>query len=136
MTAIDTSVAVASFARWHEQHRAARDALRAGPRLIAHVAVETFSVLTRLPVPHRAPPSAVLAFLAHNFRAPWIGLPPGRYRLLLERASGQGIVGGAVYDALVAAAAEHAGETLVTLDRRALDTYRTMGAQVQFLAGP
>ena len=41
--------------------------------------------------------------------------------------------GGAVYDALVAAAAVHHGLPLVSRDQRALDTYRTLGLDVEFL---
>ena len=37
-----------------------------------------------------------------------------------------GIAGGAVYDALVAAAAAEHGITLATRDRRAADTYRAL----------
>lgn len=45
-----------------------------------------------------------------------------------------GISGGAVYDALVAAAAVHHGLPLVSRDRRALDTYRALGLDVEFLS--
>jgi predicted nucleic acid-binding protein len=44
-----------------------------------------------------------------------------------------GISGGAVYDALVAAAAVHHALPLVSRDRRALDTYRSIGLDVEFL---
>lgn len=53
MIAPDTSVLVAGFATWHEGHEAAVRALNRGVHLIAHAAVETYSVLTRLPPPHR-----------------------------------------------------------------------------------
>lgn len=41
-----------------------------------------------------------------------------------------GIGGGAVYDALVAAAAIEHGLPLVSRDQRALQTYQTMGAEL------
>ena len=41
-----------------------------------------------------------------------------------------GIGGGAVYDALVAAAAIEHGLPLVSRDQRALQTYQTMGADL------
>ena len=41
-----------------------------------------------------------------------------------------GIGGGAVYDALVAAAAIEQGLPLVSRDLRAVPTYRAMGAQI------
>ena len=40
-----------------------------------------------------------------------------------------GIAGGAVYDALVGAAAVEHGLTLMTRDRRALDTYRRLNVK-------
>ena len=49
MIAADTSVVVAAFASWHESHGVAARALRPGIRLIAQCAVESYSVLTRLP---------------------------------------------------------------------------------------
>jgi len=42
---------VAGFASWHEGHRSAAAALARKPRVPAHVLVETYSVLTRLPPP-------------------------------------------------------------------------------------
>lgn len=64
MIAADTSVVVAAFATWHEGHASALAAMkRQPPRLPAHVGLETFSVLTRLPPPHRARPEIVAAFL-------------------------------------------------------------------------
>lgn len=56
MKAVDSSVVIAAFATWHEYHVIARKAMTARPRLIAHAAVESYSVLTRLPPPHRASP--------------------------------------------------------------------------------
>ena len=45
---------------------------------------------------------------------------------LLARLGALGIAGGAVYDALVGAAAVEHGLTLMTRDRRAVDTYRRL----------
>ena len=134
MNAADTSVAVAAFASWHERHDAALEALSGGSRLITHVALETYAVLTRLPPPHRAPPALVVEFLERSFREAPISLPPGKHRDLVARAAASGTSGGAVYDALIAAAAAHAGATLLTLDRRALAVYERFGAQVRSLA--
>ena len=68
MIAADTSAGVAAFASWHEKHAVARRMLDEGLRLIDHCALETFSVLTRLPAPHRAPATIVRDFL--NARLP------------------------------------------------------------------
>ncbi|MBI4729623.1 MAG: PIN domain-containing protein [Acidobacteria bacterium] len=134
MIALDTSVAVAAFASWHEQHRKARAVLSESPRLAAQVALETYAVLTRLPPPHRAPPALVAEFLAYNFPRPLLALPAADQRRLIRSAPDSGIVGGAIYDAQIAATAARAGALLVTLDRRALATYKVIGARVRLLA--
>ena len=43
------------------------------------------------------------------------------------------VAGGAIYDALVAAAAVEHNLPLLTRDRRALDSYRAVGADVEWL---
>jgi len=73
--AADTSASVAAFASWHENHAAARDALDGGLRLIEHCALETYSVLTRLPPPHRSPGPLVRDFLAVRFSDAFRALP-------------------------------------------------------------
>jgi predicted nucleic acid-binding protein len=124
---------VAAFASWHEDHDVARGALLPGVRLIGHVALETYAVLTRLPPPHRAPSAPVVEFLSRNFAAPWVVLSAREHRRLLAMLATAGIRGGATYDALVAATALHAGENLITLDQRALSTYEIVGATAQLL---
>jgi hypothetical protein len=42
------------------------------PRLIAHAAIESYAVLTRLPPPHHAHPSIVHAFIAERFTEPFL----------------------------------------------------------------
>jgi predicted nucleic acid-binding protein len=126
MIAVDTSVVVAGFASWHEGHGPAIAVLAKGPRVPAHVLVETYSVLTRLPPPHRAPADIVTAFLAQRFRQAPLTLAPRAWQRLLHQAAGLGVTGGAVYDALVAATARHAGATLLTRDRRAVAVYEKM----------
>lgn len=133
MSAVDTSVAVAAFASWHERHRVARRAVQRA-RLIGHVAIETYAVLTRLPPPHRAPASLVLEFIEGSFPEPVLTLPARQHGRLLALTESAGILGGAVYDALVAAIAMNAGETLLTLDRRALPVYQAVGARVRLLS--
>ncbi len=100
---------------------------------MAHAAFETYSALTRMPDPNRMHPHEVLLFLDDWFADRWIGLPPGAQRLLLGRLTVSGIVGGATYDALIAATAAAEGATLVTADKRALATYERVGADVEFI---
>lgn len=134
MIAADTSVVVAAFASWHEGHRAASAALQRKPRLPAHALLESFSVLTRLPVPHRASADVVEAFLSERFADPLLTLRERDYRGLLSIAVAAGLVGGAVYDALIAATARRADALLLTRDRRALPTYEKIGVRYELVA--
>ena len=129
MIAVDTSVVVAGFASWHEGHRAAAAVLARKPRVPAHVLVEAYSVLTRLPSPHRAPADLVAAFLARRFQEAPLTLPARAHLALVETASLASIVGGSIYDALIAATARHAGATLLTRDQRALPVYEQVGVR-------
>jgi predicted nucleic acid-binding protein len=129
--AVDTSVAVATFASWHEWHAPASRALDRDARLVAHCAIEAYSVLTRLPVPHRARGALVQEFLDRRFPGALLTLPAREQRRLPRRFVELGLNGGAVYDALVALTAAHAGATLVTCDRRALPVYQRCGVATQ-----
>ncbi|WP_239342536.1 MULTISPECIES: type II toxin-antitoxin system VapC family toxin [unclassified Frankia] len=134
MKAVDTSVVVAAFASWHEHHTLAQKAMASRPRLIAHAAVESYSVLTRLPPPHRAHPSIVHTFLTERFTDPYLTLSEtGHQELLATVAAGQ-ILGGPTYDALIAFTAAEHDATLLSLDRRAVTTYEAVGATAEQLA--
>jgi len=123
VTAADTSLVVAAFASWHERHEAARRALDGGLRLVEHCALETYSVLTRLPAPHRVRGEVVREFLKMRFPQPFLRLSAGAFRDFLAALPDRAVSGGAAYDALVAAtAAEHDAE-LVSCDRRASVIY-------------
>lgn len=135
MKAVDSSVVIAAFATWHEHHALARKAMSSRPRLVAHAAVESYSVLTRLPPPHRAPPSIVHAFIAERFTEPFLTLSETGYQELLATVAAGQILGGSAYVALIAfTAAEHQA-TLLSLDQRATATYEAVGATVEQL-GP
>jgi predicted nucleic acid-binding protein len=131
--AVDTSLVVAAFASWHEHHGAARRVLDAGPRLIDHCALETYSVLTRLPAPHRSPPGVVRDFLRARFPSPFLRLGGPGYRAFVLALADRDVTGGAAYDALVAAtAAAHEAE-LVTCDRRAARVYDEYGVAFELI---
>jgi predicted nucleic acid-binding protein len=131
---VDTSVAVALTVGDHEHHDATFEALE-GMRLglSGHAAFETYSVLTRLPAPARRTPATVARLLAATFpQTRFLGRDAGRS--LLERLDAIGIAGGSVYDALVGAAAVEHRMRLATRDRRALETYRALGVDVELLS--
>jgi predicted nucleic acid-binding protein len=130
----DTSVLVAAFARWHTEHALAAAALSRVDAVVDHVVIETFSVLTRLPPPRRVPAPLVTTFLGDHLprstpRLP--GVPPSD---LLDAARHAGIVGGAVYDLVVALSAGQAGAVLLSLDRRAATTYEAAGTGYELLS--
>ena len=135
MRAADTSIVVAAFASWHEYHDAARRALDGGLRLVEHCALETYSVLTRLPAPHRAQGAVVRDFLAARCPDPLLRLAPSDCRGFVLGLPEQGITGGAAYDALVAVTAAGFGAELLTCDRRALPIYERYGARVALIGG-
>ena len=131
---LDTSAAIALLVVDHEHHSAtfdALDGLELG--LSGHAAFETFSVLTRLPLPARRTPAAAQKLLQANFPHTKFLSPQGAEKLLPELARTK-IAGGSVYDALVAAAAREHGIRLATRDDRALEIYRALGIEVQSLA--
>jgi predicted nucleic acid-binding protein len=130
---VDTSIAVALTVADHEHHETTLRAL--GDRrlgLAGHAAFETFSVLTRLPPPARRTPAAVARLLAADF-------PYNRFlgakaaAALLRDLHVLGIAGGAVYDALIGAAANEHGLVLATRDKRALETYRALNVRVDLV---
>lgn len=115
---LDTSTAVAFVVEDHEAHAATFAALE-GRRLgmAGHAWFETHSVLTRLPAGLGRSSSDAIRLLTSNF---------GASRFLGEAESsrlggvlaGLRISGGAVYDALVGAAARQHRKVLVSSDAR------------------
>lgn len=134
MKAADTSLVIAAFASWHESHEAARRALDGGLRLIEHCALETYSVLTRLPPPHRTSGEVVREFLTARFPEPWLRMNEQAYKDFIRGLADRGVTGGAAYDALVAATAAGCNAELVTCDRRALPVYERYGLRAMLLS--
>jgi predicted nucleic acid-binding protein len=133
LKAADTSLVIAAFASWHEVHEAARRARDGGLSLIEHCALETYSVLTRLPPPHRISGEVVRDFLESRFSGQFLRLSERAYKEFVLGLHERGITGGAAYDALVAATASGCGAELVTCDRRALPVYERYGVRAQLL---
>jgi predicted nucleic acid-binding protein len=122
--AVDSSVVIAACATWHESHPAALGAFERNPSLIGHCALEAYSVLTRLPGAQRVPSALVVEFLRRRFPQEPLTLSAAEVHDLVPDLHERGIVGGAVYDAIVAMSARVHGAELVSLDRRAAETYR------------
>jgi predicted nucleic acid-binding protein len=128
----DTSILVPALLPWHEHHAPARAVAREVQSIPAHVLFETYSVLTRLPAPHRLAAPAAAELIA-RLPGTILTLPADRHAATLRALAGVGIRGGASYDGLIAATALAHGRRLVTLDRRALPTYEAIGATVRAL---
>ncbi|MCX6483092.1 MAG: type II toxin-antitoxin system VapC family toxin [Mycobacterium sp.] len=131
--ACDTSVAVAALDPAHEAHPACRRALvDLRPVLAGHAAFETYSVLTRMPIPLRLSADQAVSVLAAAFPGDcW--LDAAGMRELRERLAVLDIVGGSGYDALVGQASVANGRTLLTRDRRAERTYRSLQVEYRFV---
>jgi predicted nucleic acid-binding protein len=128
---LDTSTAVALVVEDHEAHAATLEAVK-GRRLglAGHAWFETYSVLTRLPGSLRRSPVDVIRVLAHDFPASAFLGEDGAVELTTDLAR-LGISGGAVYDALVGAAAQQHRRKLVSGDVRARPVYEALGVAIE-----
>ena len=133
MKALDSSVVVAALLSWHEAHKLARRAAT-GNAIPAHALLETYSVLTRLPAPHRLAPGTAGTLLSGWFQPKRI-LVPGKQLTssLVDLLVRSGISGGASYDALVGLTAAGHGLELLTRDQRAIGTYEALGVPHRLL---
>ncbi len=131
--AVDSSVAVAALILDHEAHDSAEQALGLSTTTIAHVAAETYSVLTSLPPPHRVSPAAAAALLDARLPPAYVTLAAERHRSLPGQLASLRVSGGATYDALIALTAIEHDLELVSRDRRAVRTYSALGTPVQLL---
>ncbi|MGH2350560.1 MAG: PIN domain-containing protein [Chloroflexota bacterium] len=135
----DTSCIVAALCSWHEHHARAEQELtkrlERGETMIAAAPalVETYAVLTRLPPPHRLSAADALALLETNFAGETevIALDAAAYWSLLQRASADGIAGGRVYDAVIAACAvQGKAGIILTFNERHFLPFRRPGLEV------
>ncbi len=134
---VDTSIAVPLVMASHSAHRLANRAVgRREVHLAGHAAIETYSVLTRLPGDARLSAADALTLLSDRFKPP-DGEPIVAFPNAIAQLAGQGIVGGAVYDGLVALALANFPEALlVSRDLRAAATYARVGVSVELVADP
>jgi toxin FitB len=95
--------------------------------------LEAYSVLTRLPGGLAVPPATAASVLTRRFGKTPLYLPRAGRGALLLKLAGAGVFGGASYDGLVAFEATAHELTLLTLDQRAQDTYRRLGAPFQVI---
>jgi predicted nucleic acid-binding protein len=133
MIAVDSSVAIAAFGEWHKLNGPACDVLDNGAVVPAHAVLETYSVLTGFPPPHRADPALVDTWLDDRFADILEAPAASEQRDLVRTLASNGGIGGVVYDALVALTAKRAGAVLVTADSRATAIYELVGVDHQLI---
>lgn len=121
----DTSVLVAAMVQGHPSHRRALPWLQRahsgelGFLVAAHSLAELYATLTRLPTAPRISPAVAARLVEANVasRALVVALDAAEYGALLRRWADLAVAGGAVYDGLIARAAEKAGaDRLLTLN--------------------
>jgi predicted nucleic acid-binding protein len=124
--AVDSSVLVAALLTWHGNHEASLqridNLLASGHVLVLplHSLVETYSVLTRLPSPHRLSPLAAVQLLeAQRTSFRLVGLANDDGWEFIRGLGQSGVHGGRTYDALIAASARKGGAgRILTLNSR------------------
>ena len=129
----DSSVAVPLVLASHTMHQQVASFVgRRSVGLPAHAAVETYSVLTRLPGDARLTAADADTLLAARFpvRA---ALDAAMQQRLVPELAARGLAGGAVYDAIIALTALQHRCKLLTRDTRAAATYRSVGAEIELL---
>lgn len=97
--------------------------------------LETYSVLTAYPPPHRAPADLVSEWIDSRFATLLAPPSPTEHRDLVRLLGNAGRSGGSVYDGLIALTARRAGATLITADKRAMPVYALIGVDVRLLDG-
>jgi predicted nucleic acid-binding protein len=118
---------VAFICGWHPDHELSRKEMRArvAPSetlvIAATALVESYSVLTRLPVPYRLSATDALFLLEANFikQGELVSLKVEEYLSLLRSAPTKGVAGGRIYDAVILQCALRAEvAVLLTLNER------------------
>lgn len=130
MIAVDSNVVIAALLTWHEFHERAAAALeeqlRRGSLVLPQpVLVESYSVMTRLPSPHRLRPEVAQELLAESFRdVRLVALPAKKSWDLLQTCVANALAGGRVYDAAIALTAIEAGASdLLTFNARDFEPF-------------
>jgi predicted nucleic acid-binding protein len=111
---LDTSVLVPVFYGDHVRHAASIDLFtRFGKKNAccgAHSLVEVYSTLTRMPGKHRISSEQGMLFIGSiQEKLSVVGLAPEEYPAMLQTYADLGVVGGTMYDALLAACALKSG---------------------------
>ena len=130
MEVVDSSVIInAALGHDGDSLEECRDAVVRSRRAIAHTLAESYSALTRSPLPFRLSPAHAWRLLDEAFPLAPLTLSGDGYRRVLGLVSQQAVPGGAIYDCLIAQTAVEHDVTLVSRDRRAMTHYALVGAR-------
>lgn len=135
--ALDANCLVAAVLETHVHHNETvlaierLEASGATATMLAHALLESYAVLTRLPGADRVDPHTAAAALADSWSDRAIAaVQPSDPWSFLNTASGEGIAGGRVYDALIGHTASDAGiDVLLTWNTRHFERW-PMGGTV------
>jgi len=136
---LDTSCMIAAVCAWHEGHnRTVKEIVRRLNRnqkmiVAAPAIVEAYAVLTRLPPPYRLSPADAHVLIEGNFMGAtrMVALDGKSYRVLLRQARDNGVAGGQVYDAVIAACALKAkAEALLTFNEGDFIPFASGGMEI------
>jgi len=129
----DTSVLIAAVLVQHTHHQPSSEAYlktdKKSGSCAAHTLAEVYASLTRMPGPHRMGGDQALLFLEDiRRRLTIITLDEEDYVSAIASAVAEGVVGGTIYDALLAKCALKANATTIyTWD---LDHFKLLGPEV------
>lgn len=128
----DTSVLIPVFMEDHEHHEASLAAFLAADKkracCAAHSLAEVYSVLTRLPGSRLSGEQALLFLGDIEERLTAVALDSREYFSTIRESAAAGIVGGMLYDALLARCARKAGaEVIYTWN---VQHFRRLGPEV------
>jgi len=115
-TLFDTSVIIAALVESHPVHERAFPWLKQAREnkfelvVASHTLPELYSVLSTLPLKPRISSSVAWRLIKENFEstAKVISLTPAEYGSTIKRLSDIGLIGGTIYDALIAGVAQKA----------------------------
>ncbi|HEX3527929.1 MAG TPA: PIN domain-containing protein [Thermoanaerobaculia bacterium] len=145
ITAVDTNVVVAGLLSWHAHHEMASAQLIALLESQTEIVlplpalVEAYSVMTRLPPPHRLSSKDALEILESSLRhhVTLIGLDGDEGWTLLQDISQRSIIGGTTYDGLILACARKGGaRRLLTFNRSHFERIATEEIEIVVPGSP
>jgi len=125
----DTSVLVAVFLEDHEHHERSLKAFVGADKrrdcCAAHSLAEVYATMTRLPGRHRLSGEQVMLFIENvRERLGLIALSGEEYHAAIKEAAEAGVIGGTIYDALIARCALKAkADTIYTWNTRHFEQF-------------